>query len=59
MTNYEKIKAMSVEDMAKFLNLVIDREIEIWVGFGDICHGHNGNRCWKCVQQWLESEVEK
>lgn len=59
MTNYEKIKNMSVEEMAKFINLAIDGEIEIWAGFCDICNRHNENKCWKCTQQWLESEVDK
>ncbi len=59
MTIYEKIKAMSVEDMAKFIDGLVYGDIQIWHGFCDICDGDKENRCWECAQTWLESEVEE
>ena len=53
MTNYEKIKQMSIDDMARFFDKIFD------------CHncpndtyscGSNGNVCTKQIKEWLESE---
>ena len=55
MTNYERIKAMSVEEMAEDF-------------FGDCdhcayldkrCNEHEDMRCEKGVELWLNSEVEE
>lgn len=49
MTNYEKIKQMSVEEMAFMLMCPYDAD-------PDKCNKIN---CIKCTKQWLESEVEE
>lgn len=57
MTNFEKIKAMSVKEMASFLseelNLVCDSCPVI-----NTCTT-NDNGCRANLQRWLESEVEE
>ena len=56
MTNYDRIKAMSVEEMAEFLETVDD--IDYSITFCDLCHGQYD--CTKdCKKHWLESEVEE
>ena len=57
MTNYERIKAMSVDELAAFLCNIFIAEVEV----EDPCticpasnycrYGHNG------MKDWLESEV--
>lgn len=56
MTNYEKIKAMSIDEMAEFIpdwsyTKACKCDSEIWVD----CN----NDCSKCVREWLESEGEE
>lgn len=52
-TNYERIKAMSIEEMAKLLCGCSDCTSELCYG-KELCrYGQNG-----CLK-WLESEVEK
>jgi len=49
MTNYEKIKQMSIDEMAEF------------IGECDYCNNDlecNGN-CDECCKKWLESEASK
>ena len=54
MTNYEKIKAMSVEEMAKFLfEHKADRPN---CGFIDCLSLDN---CKECYELWLEEEAEE
>lgn len=53
MTNYERIKAMSVEEMAAYF----------CIGGLPICplnapHCHS-NECPKCFKRWLESEAKE
>ena len=62
MTNYERIKAMSVEEMAEFITNYIRCE---HCPVTDICWGNGGYNedgnwcsCQKWFQQWLESEAE-
>lgn len=61
MTEFERIKAMSFDELAEFLNGAIDD-----ICF-EICEDKTGNKfqcpdechdCSKCIKQWLESEVE-
>ena len=57
MTNFERIKAMSVEEMAKFLqdvNLVYG---DCMVGLEE-CKHSDDNNCAICFKEWLETEVE-
>ena len=53
MTNYEKIKNMSVEEMADFF---IDTEICI-EDFGGSLNCDNMPSCTICFRKWLEIEV--
>lgn len=54
MTNFERIKAMTVEEMAEFLPATVSMGIVSAYCF--VCKEAN---CSKCKKQWLESEVEK
>lgn len=54
MTNYEKIKNMSIEEMADFF---IDAEICI-EDFGGTLNCDDMLFCTICFRKWLESEVE-
>ena len=56
MTNYERIKSMSIDEMAGYFN-----------GIFDCCNcpndmflcESNGNVCTKHIKHWLESEYRK
>ena len=48
MTNYEKIKAMSVEEMAGWLLWRVSDEMSSEIGWNVLT-----------IQKWLESEVEE
>lgn len=59
MTNYDRIKAMSIEEMAYFINRDCD-------GVCNCCVFRRNENCYdnedKCefgIKQWLESEVEE
>lgn len=58
MTNYEKIKNMSVEEMAEF---ILNQQHHVLCN--DVCsyglHKCEGYSCNEGVKQWLESEVQK
>lgn len=56
MTNYERIKNMSIEEMADYFNEIFDCRNCPNDMF--LCEG-NGYVCTKYIKQWLESEVEK
>ena len=58
MTNYEKIKAMSVEEMADFL---IEDPIPFCENYGGLecIYGWHESDCRGHAKQWLESEVEE
>ena len=54
MTNYEKIKQMSVEEMAEF---ILD---EFRVGCDEQCANNDYyGECRYCIKEWLESEWYK
>ena len=56
MTNYERIKSMSIDEMADYFNEIFDCcncPNDMF-----LCEG-NGYVCTKYIKQWLESEVEK
>ena len=55
MTNYERIKNMSVEEMADYFNEIFDCSNCPNDMF--LCES-NGNVCTKYIKQWLESEAE-
>ena len=57
LTNYERIKAMSVEEMAKFLRLLVncfEKEDCASCQNRVLCSCANNS----AVKRWLESEVE-
>ena len=56
MTNYEKIKAMSAEEMALMLMAVYTHKLNI-IDKDKLCIFCDKQVCNECVQQWLESEV--
>lgn len=56
MTNFEKIKAMDIDTLAKFLYSDVDR---IASDLGAKCGSCNSNDCLQCVKNWLKSEVRK
>lgn len=56
MTNHEKIKSMTVEEMADFLanrHLCAERQD----GNGQCAYFTEGASCTDCMEGWLESEV--
>lgn len=59
MTNYEKFKAMSVEEMAEFLyNYAIPHNCIDCFAYGG-CSMQFNLSCKELAQMWLESEVEE
>lgn len=58
MTNYERIKAMSVDEMAVILERSANCEKFCVFTTDGACNAH-GNVCLEGVTQWLESEVEE
>lgn len=58
MTNFEKIKAMSVEEMAWRIARDIGGECYSCPA-GDICIMANNKGCRGVIRDWLESEVEE
>ena len=60
MTNYERIKAMSVDEMAGFLSNKMDC-FNCLAFESHLCNGPHSITKEKCVfyqKQWLESEVK-
>ena len=61
MTNFERIKAMSIEEMAEFLTN-IDTDIYDEEVFFSCCLGDNNDieicDTYGDIKEWLESEVE-
>ena len=57
MTNFERIKNMTVEEMAELLIDFENGSIDYRIGYCDIC---DHKKCTEmCMPQWLESEVEE
>lgn len=61
-TNFQKIKDMSVEEMAEFLVSTKTEYVPCMVGDG-ICkwgdYPTHDKGCKDCFKEWLESEVEE
>ena len=57
MTNYEKIKNMSIDEMAK--KLAEETKFCVFVGCPEADSKITTEDCRKCIKNWLESEVEK
>ena len=58
MTNFEKIKNMSFEEMAKWFAIEIGGECYSCPAC-DYCIMTIGTSCQERIKQWLESEVEE
>ena len=59
MTNFEKIKSMSIEEMALLLMKVnCAYDIPCMWGISDCKYPHINNNCSICFKEWLESEVD-
>ena len=58
MNNYEKIKAMSAEEMALMLMAVYTHKLNI-IDNGELCIFCSKRDCNECVKLWLEGEVEE
>lgn len=56
MTNYEKIRAMSVEEMARLL--MCPAEYDLNFNRTADCHADMSRDCNECTRNWLNSEVE-
>jgi hypothetical protein len=56
MTNFEKIKQMSVEDMALMLMCPAKYDTDF---DKNKCKGSGFENCYYCTLHWLESEVEE
>ncbi|MBO5715053.1 MAG: hypothetical protein J6S23_01510 [Clostridia bacterium] len=57
MTNFEKIKAMSVEEMRQFL-FDCNKDCIFCPAYRS-CKDHNGFSCFYKIYEWLESEAEE
>ena len=55
ITNYDRIRSMSIDEMAGYFNEIFDCRNCPNDMF--LCES-NGNVCTKYIKQWLESEVE-
>lgn len=61
MTNYERIKQMSVEEMADFINHETDGICsccDLYPDKKDKCYMIEGE-CKRGIKRWLESEVQE
>lgn len=55
MKNYERIKNMSIDEMAEFIQYVQSTTLRC-LCYSDICEGFGGKPCIPGIKQWLESE---
>lgn len=58
MTNYEKIKAMSVEEMAKWFADMAEGECVFCPALSS-CKFDENEECEGCMKKYLESEAEE
>lgn len=57
MTNYDRIKSMSVEEMADFATYCAEDLIKDITSFE--CTHCEEKHCTKCIKQWLLQEVSE
>ena len=55
MTNYERIKNLNTEEMARILFSSCTESIEN----NELCYDSTDKKCNKCVINWLNSESEE
>ena len=56
MNNFEKIKAMDIDEMAEYLAYM---ECDTCCVYGDKTDCLEGSDCFTGIKQWLESEVRE
>ncbi|MBR5216226.1 MAG: hypothetical protein IKV80_08410 [Bacteroidales bacterium] len=62
MTNYERIKEMTVEEMAEAIETLQDLRIECFMCLANDIYGKlcdNFTTCVDGIKAWLESEVKE
>lgn len=59
MNNFEKIKAMDIDEMAEFIDSFIPNCIDFRCPVWDYCEEICSPNCKRTFKQWLESEVEE
>lgn len=60
MTNYERIKQMSIEELSQFLMKVnCAYGVDCMYGIADCKYPNTDNNCSLCFRDWLESEVNE
>lgn len=57
MTNYERIKQMSVGEMANAL--MCPAEYDLDFNKNEKCQGEMNRNCYKCTLKWLISEAKQ
>ncbi len=55
-TNFEKIKSMSIDEMARLLMCPAEYDLDFNKKCN--CNGEMNKDCNACCKQWLESEVD-
>jgi hypothetical protein len=55
LTNYDRVRNMSIDEMARFIP---DWSYTKACKCDEETYADCNNECWKCVREWLESEVE-
>lgn len=56
ITNYDRIKNMSVDELAQFMN-DCGHDFPPYCDYKDATRGLCDQNCLKCAKEWLESEV--
>ena len=59
MTNFEKIKAMSLEEMAARITSYADCDYCNYCPAFKFCNSSGIFGCYEVIEKWLESEVDK
>ena len=60
MTNYERIKAMSIEEMAEFIDYCENVPCQCCNYTGNLCgEVIDAEMCKNEISEWLNSEVEE
>lgn len=57
MTNYEKIKQMSIDELADWMSCPFDLSVTIRHDFKGNCEIYATYKCNDCCKRYLESEV--
>lgn len=59
MTNGEKIRSLSDEELAKFLDGWEVGDMNRGIFFCSVCDGNLENRCFECTEYWLSEEADE